>query len=178
MTQSPDYITAYELVKKILEVNPENAQALRLEKMLESLKTSVVNSILPEFEAVDINGDTITQDTLKGKANIISLWASWNYTSQNMQTGLRKLQKRYGDTIRLLSINIDGNDTDCRRHVSRDSMLWPNICDERLWRTPLISKLGLAVIPANILTDEKGKVVGRNLSMKELESKVKELISK
>lgn len=178
MTQSPDYITAYELVKKILEVNPENAQALRLEKMLESLKTSVVNSTLPEFDAVDINGDTITQDTLKGKANIISLWASWNYTSQNMQTGLRKLQKRYGDTIRLLSINIDGNDTDCRRHVSRDSMLWPNICDERLWRTPLISKLGLAVIPANILTDEKGKVVGRNLSMKELESKVKELVDK
>jgi hypothetical protein len=57
-------------------------------------------------------------------------------------------------------------------------MLWPNICDERLWRTPLISKLGLAVIPANILTDEKGKVVGRNLSMKELESKVKELVDK
>jgi hypothetical protein len=34
------------------------------------------------------------------------------------------------------------------------------------------------VIPANILTDEKGKVVGRNLSMKELESKVKELVDK
>lgn len=177
-TQNPDYSTAFQLAETILKDDSENSQAYILKEQLGSLKATLKDLQLPEFTVIDINGDTITQDSLKGKARVISLWATWNYDSQLMQRRLRVLQKRYGDTLGLLSINIDANDTDCRRNVKRDSLLWPVVCDEQIWHTPLLRQMGFAVIPSSIITDEKGKIVGRDLNLKDLENKIKEIISK
>lgn len=177
-TQAPDYPTAFSLVETMLKADPENSLAFILKEQLESMKASLVNQTLPDFKTVDINGDTITQDTLKSRVNIITLWASWNYDSHNMQTSLRKLQKRYGDTLSLLSVCLDANDTDCRRAVRRDSMLWPTICDEQMWQTPLVREFGFAVVPANIIADDNRKIVGRNLNMKDIEKMIKDLKDK
>lgn len=176
-TQSPDYSTALQLAETILEQQPDNSQAYILKEQLGSLRSTLKGEQLPEFSATDINGDTITNDSLKGKVRVISLWATWNYDSQLLQRRLRELQKRYGDTLGLLSINIDANDTDCRRNATRDSLLWPVVCDEQMWHTPLLRQMGFAVIPSSIITNEKGKIVGRDLNIKELESKIKELIA-
>ena len=42
-----------------------------------------------------------------------------------------------------------------------------------MWQTPLLSKLGLAELPGNIVTDRSGRIVARNLSTQELRDKIK-----
>jgi hypothetical protein len=45
-----------------------------------------------------------------------------------------------------------------------------------MWNTPLLKKLGIATLPANIISDKSGKVLARNLSGVELSKKLDELL--
>lgn len=175
-SQTPDFPLAHQLVEVMLESDPDNGQAYILKQQLEGLKGTVVGARLPEFVAVGIDGDTITHKSLCGRVNIISLWATWNYDSQNLQNILRKLQKQYGDTVRLFSVNLDGNDYDCRRSVKRDSLLWPHVCDEQLWHTPLVRTLGFAAMPSNIIADSTGVILARDVHAKDIQAKVKDIM--
>ena len=60
--------------------------------------------------------------------------------------------------------------------LERDSITWPNICDGLLWQSPLLAKLGMFTVGDNIVVDKSGTIVGRNLSNKDLEKKLEELL--
>lgn len=171
--QETDYQLAFKLTDIMLKTDSTNVQAQVLHNKLKSLKNTELNQTLPNFSVKDIDDKVVTQNDLKGKLNIISLWASWNYESLNHQKRLRKLQKEYGDDIKLLSICIDARMAECREHSRRDSFLWHNVCDGKMWDTPLVQQLGLSTLPASIVFDKEGKIIGRNLSIKDLEDKVK-----
>ena len=60
--------------------------------------------------------------------------------------------------------------------MDRDSITWCNICDERMWETPALTKLGLFNLPDNILADSQGKIIAHSLSASELNKKIKEIL--
>lgn len=176
--QVPDYQMAYRLTDIMVKSDTNNVQAVILRDKLKYLKTTETNQIIPNFSVEDINNKTITQDSLKGKLNIISLWASWSYDSHNFQKNLRKLQKKYGDDIKMMSICLDARVAECRERSKRDSMLWYNICDGRMWDMPIVQQLGLSTLPSNIIFDEKGKILCRDLVLKDFNDKVAALLDK
>jgi hypothetical protein len=47
-----------------------------------------------------------------------------------------------------------------------------------MWDTPLFAKFGLADVPANLIIDEKGVILERNLQPQKLEGRVNELMLK
>jgi hypothetical protein len=62
--------------------------------------------------------------------------------------------------------------------VERDSVKWSTICDGRMWNTPLLAKFGLADVPANLIADEKGTIVERNLQPQKMEEQIDQLMMK
>ena len=108
--------------------------------------------------------------------NVISTWASWNYDSQNAQRRLKQLERSYGSQLKFVSICLDASKQECRRHMDRDSIRWNNICDGKMWETPLLGQLGLYFVPDNIITDSQGKILAHSLSSNEMEKKIEELL--
>ena len=45
-----------------------------------------------------------------------------------------------------------------------------------MWNTPLLGTFGLADIPSNIVVDQKGTVIARNLTEQELEERIKKIL--
>lgn len=176
LSHNPDYAKAYELAVMMRNEDPENARLLRLVRQLESLKTSVIGLSLPDFSATDTDGKRVNKAQLTGKVNIISAWATWSYDSQNMQRRLKVLKKRYGDDIAILSVCLDARKSDCDKSIVRDSINWPNVCDGKMWNTPLLEKTGIATVPGNIITDKSGKIIARNLDSQQLEDKIKSIL--
>lgn len=176
LPQNPDYAKAYQLVMMMRKADPENAHLLRLTKQLEGLKSSVTGLRLPDFSAVDIDGKRVSRARLKSKVNIVSTWATWSYDSQKLQRRLQVLKKKYGDDISLLSVCLDARKSDCERFVERDSIDWPNVCDGKMWNTPMLGRVGLATVPGNIVTDKDGKIIARNLDSQRLEEKIKSML--
>jgi hypothetical protein len=75
-----------------------------------------------------------------------------------------------------MSINLDAHPDICRRYIARDSLKWSTVCDGRMWETPLLQKFGFGDVPANVLIDQKGRVLSRNLSPQHLEERINKLL--
>ena len=96
---------------------------------------------------------------------------------RNASLNLLPKLKKYGDKLAIVSICLDGSPADCKRAVvDRDSLKWPTVCDGRMWATPLLSKFGVSDLPANVIADNKGRIVARNLSAQKLDEKIEQLL--
>ena len=174
--QTPDYKKALELATVIMKASPEKHAIAKLKKQLEGLKNFKEKCQLPKFTSTDIDGKSVSNADLTGKINVISTWASWNYDSQNAQRKLKRLEKIHGNQLKFVSICLDASKKDCRKNMERDSIMWHNICDEKMWETPILGQLGLYFIPDNIITDSKGKILAHSITTNELDRKIEELL--
>ena len=168
----PDYLQAYELANIILKANPGNQRMAEITRWLEGLKALKDHQKLPSFTAVDINGKTVSSAELNATLNVIAVWATWNYESQNL---LRMLQQQITwqkRDIKVLSICVDANIQECKRIATRDSVPWSTVCDGKMWDMPILHKTGLAYVPDNIITDKQGNIIGHSLNYGDLRKKI------
>ena len=150
----PDYAKIQDLLKTIIKAQPDNQKIAKLSKQLEPYKSFAVGKRLPSFTAKGLNGESVSSSDLNAKVNVITLWASWNYESVNIQNLLARLKKQHEGSMKVLGISIDG----------------------KMWETPVLQKVGLTYLPDNVVIDGQGKIVARSLNYQELNKKIEELI--
>ncbi len=170
---NPDLKKALNLCRLIEKAQPDNRQITQLREQLTGLKTVETGKQLPKFEAVDVKGKRTNNATLSGDVNVVMVWATWNYESDNLLRQLRLLKKDYGSRLGIVTINVDASQRDCRKAMDRDSINWNVICDGRMLDTPVLAQLGINDIPFNILTDRSGKILAINSNQNEMKRKIK-----
>ena len=173
---APDYAKAYTLCEKLRQQQPQNQHVARLLTQLEALKTYTKDGTLPAFQAISTDGDTVTDATMRADVNVIMVWTAWSYESQQPMHTLSKLQKKYPGKLKVLSISLDVGPSEGKGVLERDSVRWPNVCDSLMFQSPVLAQLGIATMPANIVSDKHGKIIARNLSSTDLQDKVKLLL--
>jgi hypothetical protein len=167
---------AYVLVSAMQKEDPDDVRLTRWKKELEGLRNGQLNSRLSDFSAKDILGRNVSLGDLKSKVNVITVWASWNYQSTDIQRRLQRMKHRNGDKLSVVSVCLDADYKNCKQTILRDSVLWKTVCDGRMWETPMLSKLGIADVPGNLVLDEKGVVQARNLNPQKLEEKILQML--
>lgn len=167
---------AYVLVSLMQKEDPDDVLLAKWKKDLESLRNGQLNKPLSDFSAKDIKGRNVSLSDLKSKVNVITVWASWNYQSTDIQRRLQRLKKNHGDKLSIVSVCLDADYKKCKQTVERDSLPWKTVCDGRMWQTPMLSKLGIADVPGNLVLNDKGLVVARNLSPQKLEDKIQQTL--
>ena len=143
----PDYKKATALCKVLKQAQPGNERLIQLSKQLKGLKALAEGQKLPAF-----------------------------YETVNLMRQLRVLRKDFGSRLGLMSICLDAGRNDCRRSMSRDSVTWSVVCDGKMFDTPVLSQLGIADIPYNVLTDRSGKILAINLAQGELRERIKKTL--
>ena len=171
-----DMQQAYVLVSLMLKEDPDDIQLTNWKKELECLRNGQLNKTLSSFSANDVKGRNVSLGDLKSKVNVITVWASWNYQSTDIQRRLRLLKKNNGDKLSVVSVCLDADSKKCRQTVERDSIPWKTVCDGRMWQTPMLSKLGIADVPGNLVLNDKGVIVARNLNPQKLEEKIQQML--
>lgn len=174
----PDYAEASRLLKLMLKEDPSNGRVALLLKQVESLKPSSIGAMLPQFTATDTEGRGVSRKSLNGKVNVVSAWASWSYDSVNLQQWLRRFKKEKGADLAVVSICVDADRKACLRQMKADSINWPNVCDGRMWDTPLMQALGLSTVPGNIVADANGRIVARNLNTSQMKEQLEKMLGK
>ena len=172
----PDFRKASELVTLMVKEQPANARLEEIQKRLANLRNGQLDSRLSAFSDTDINGRKVTQDQLKAKLNVVAVWATWSFQSTDMMFRLRHMKRQYGSQLGIVAVCLDARPQDVKRRLERDSVPWQTICDGRLWQTPLLAKLGLEDVPANLLINDRGIIIERNLKPQDLEDKIKQLL--
>lgn len=170
-----DLRKAKQLTSVIDEVGVADSHNGRFSEDIQRVSQARVGDRLPLFAAKDIYGKNVySRDLLKGKAVIIA-WASWNYDGMNLHRTVRDFIKKAEDEGRskpkVVSLSLDPYATMTKDRLKNDSLPWPVVCDGKMWDSPLVSTLGIAFVPDNIVVSN-GKIVGRHMKADEV---IKEL---
>lgn len=172
----PDYKKALHLLELIQKNQPKNGMVARMYQQVKKLPNSTIGSSLPAFSAQDINGTYVSSSSLAGSSiGVVTVWASWSFESMNMQRQLKQLQKSSRGKLKLVSICVDATKKDCKETLERDSISWPNICDQQMIDSPVMKTLGLYSVPDNIVI-KNGRIVARDLDTDALLNKVRSLL--
>ena len=172
----PDYTTADRLLKLMTEKQPKNGELNQLRQQMKSLKNASVDIKLPAFSAYDLKGKFVSDADMKGEVALIYVWATWSYDSQDIHRRVKRWKVEYGNKLKVLAINMDASKKECERYIQRDSLKYQTICDEQVFESQLIQKLGIRTVPDNILISKGGRILSRTMNADELEETIRKTL--
>ena len=175
MSTKPDYKKAEALTDKLIAKQEGNGKLIQLKNDIKNLMNTRTGIALPDFSAEAIDGQTASSADLKGQVAVVMSCATWAYESMNQLRQLKKKRREMGNAFRVVTVCLEGSASHIRDAIQRDTIPWPIICDEKMFESPLVVKLGLYHVPGNIIINKQGHIVDRNLSTQDLLKKIEDI---
>ncbi|MFC0776835.1 redoxin domain-containing protein [Flavobacterium sp. HJSW_4] len=155
----------------ILDILRQDSQYLKLYKRgIEKFDTYAVGKPFLDFKLPDQNGNLVGLEKYKGKKVLIDFWASWCAPCRKKNPELIGLKQQFAsDDFEIIGISRDKNKKQWLAAIAKDQLNWANLLDQD---QKMENKMGIDNIPYNYLLDEKGIIIGVNLSAEEIRKTV------
>ena len=106
-----------------------------------------------------------------GKYTLLQFWASWCAPCRAELPAIEALHKKYGRKgLNVVGLSLDADIKECRNAVAALGLSFTQLCNPAGGSGEVATEYGVDVIPANLLINSKGVILGRNLSPAELDS--------
>lgn len=153
----------------------ENAQNSFYGQLLKKqlFTESLLGKPLPTFALPDREDKEVDiASLLKGKKCVlIDFWASWCGPCRKSIPTLKAIYKQAAKQgLEIVSISIDKRKADWLKALDEEQLPWPCLLDTR---NVFKEKFDGRAVPTFILVDEHGNVIGENLSVTDLEGRIK-----
>ena len=131
----------------------------------------------PEISLQNPEGEIIKLSSLKGNIVLIDFWASWCKPCRKRHPELKGVYNKFKDTkfknaskFEIYSVSLDRNKEQWKKAKLDDKLEWQNHVSElKGWKSDVVKAYNFNSIPNNVLLNEKGEIIGKNLFGKELE---------
>lgn len=145
--------------------------AIRMSQLVAEAENS-----LPEISLPNIQGDTVRLSSLRGKVILLSFWASHDQASLFENQEMKGVYQTYKPKgFEIFQVSLDVNREAWVAKVKSTDLPWINVSE--LSPSPFTARIyNVTSIPSNYLINKNFEIVGKNLSGKDLERKIKELI--
>ncbi|WP_316817830.1 TlpA disulfide reductase family protein [Pedobacter nyackensis] len=102
---------------------------------------------------------------------LVDFWASWCAPCRKSIPALKKLYAELNAKgLQIVSVSIDKKEADWQKAEVEEQLPWPSFLD----KGPSADAWKIKAIPAMFLLNEKGMVVGQNLTLDEVKAKFQE----
>lgn len=174
--------TYYHLLKR----DAKNTATFRgMEKKYKEIFESLaVGVTAPDFTLPTVEGKSLTLSAVKTKYKLVDFWASWCKPCRASFPHLKELYKKYNRTnFDIVGIGTADDEAKWRKAINDDKTVWNNLYDSNGTNKGLKGgmgkvalKYGVTGLPTTFLLDENDKIILRNPTKEELDSKLKELL--
>ena len=131
------------------------------------IKEFEVFKAAPSFELLDLNGELVSLEDLRGKVLVLDFWATWCQPCIRSFPGMSAAQKMYenDEDVKFLFINTWERDEDYKNKVSsfltKNNYQFDVLFDDQ--KDPetgelLAAKFGVQGIPAKFIIDKEGNI--------------------
>lgn len=140
---------------------------------------------LPGEQYIDItlpgtDGKTISVSdyVANNRLTLIDFWASWcGPCRAEMPYVIKTYNDFHGRGLEIVGVSLD-NDREAWINAIRGmQLMWPQMSDLKGWECAGAVAYEVQSIPANVLVDQQGHVVGRDLRGDELYNRVRDLLT-
>ncbi|HJV78615.1 MAG TPA: TlpA disulfide reductase family protein [Paludibacter sp.] len=155
--------------------NGETKKDKRIQEIIADVeveKKVAVGNKFVDIKLPGLNGDYIALSDLVGKTDyvLIDFWASWCGPCMQFLPDLKAFYNKYNGTqFTVLGVSLDENKEAWTKTVVARQMTWKQVSDLKGWKSEGSKAYAVNSIPNTVLIDKNGKIVGRNLSLPEIE---------
>lgn len=155
------------------------ANVVTMKERVAKLKTVAIGQIAPDFTMNDQNGNPVKLSDIysKNEYTLIDFWASWcgpcRRENPNVVATFNDFKEK---GFSVLGVSLDADKGKWAKAISDDQLTWPHISDLKGWKNQAAALYSVNSIPANLLVDKTGKIIGRNLREEKLGETMKGLL--
>lgn len=118
----------------------------------------------------NVNNDTISLSSLKGKTVLVYFWSSKSKDSRDLNPQLKKIyDKNKNKGFEIYAVAIESNKKAWTDAIRYDEMDWINVYESTYPESKTANRYNVKVLPTSFLYNSKGEIVARNLFGEELE---------
>jgi thiol-disulfide isomerase/thioredoxin len=112
-----------------------------------------VGDAVPDLSSYQLDGKL--PDSLKGKVVIMDFWASWCAPCAKSFPVLDELQKKYGDQLVIVAVNVDEKSANMDTFLKKHPVSFTVVRDAS---QKLVAVVEPATMPSSYVMDKSGKV--------------------
>lgn len=126
----------------------------------------------------DPQGKTMKLSDYVGKSKyvLVDFWASWcGPCCREMPNVVKAYNTYHAKGFDVIGVSFDNNKAAWTKAITRLQMPWHHMSDLKGWGCAASEAYNVKAIPANILLDKNGNIIGKNLRGEDLQKKLAEL---
>ncbi len=131
-----------------------------------------------DLEMADPTGKTIkvSEYVGKNKYTLIDFWAAWcGPCRAEMPNVVKAYDLYHSKGFEVIGVSFDNNKESWLKAVETLKMPWPQMSDLKGWESAGAKAYNIKGIPANVLIDQQGNIIAKDLREQDLQDKLAEL---
>jgi peroxiredoxin len=138
----------------------------------------VIGKPAMDFIQNDTLGNPVSLSSFKGKYVLVDFWASWCGPCRRENPNIVSAFNKYKDKgFTVLGVSLDQPGAQARwiKAIHDDNLTWTHVSDLKFWDNAVAKQYGIRSIPFNLLLDKEGKIIARNVTGEDLQTKLSEI---
>jgi len=151
-----------EAYKNFMATATVPAYKTEIEEVYANYKRMEENAVAPDFNYMNIDGQSVTLKELRGKYVYIDIWATWCAPCRAEVPFLKQLEQAYeGKNIYFVSISIDkiANKDKWMSYVKEHHLSGMQLIADKDFNSDFVMKFNVNSIPRFILIDPSGRII-------------------
>ena len=168
-----------ELLELFKQKCPDTPNYKMIVADIEAQQRSAVDAKYTDFTMEDPEGEklSVSQFVKNNKYTLIDFWASWCGPCRAEMPNVVKAYEKFHDRgLEIIGVSLDSDKKAWLAGLEHLGMAWPQMSDLKGWECEAASLYGIKAIPANVLIDQNGVIVAKDLREEELQTKLAELM--